>query len=298
MGLTHNLQTEVHYQIGKPLSHSVVAKVHNALNRDLGINALFIPLELDETDLPLFMKSLKVYNVKGLGATMPFKTKIGAYLDKLEKTAGIFHCVNNVSFDENGVTTGYAVDGIGMCRALEVQGIGINGKNVLLLGAGGVSGVVAAELSNRGAKKIFITNRTLTKAQAIADKINDNYTAECKAIEFTPGALDIAAEQSTLVMQCTSLGMHGVTENFTYLGFLDKLPRGAAVADAIYNPDPTKILDKARSMGIETINGMPMLACQLAETYKLVYHFDMPADGWKLALQYMRDAMAGKLFND
>ncbi|MHB1315201.1 MAG: shikimate dehydrogenase family protein [Christensenellales bacterium] len=298
MGVKHNIDTKKYYQIGKPLGHSMTGKLYNALIKEYDLNAVFLLLELTEEEFPAFMKNLKAYHVAGIGVTMPYKTKIGAYLDKLEKNCEIFGCVNNVAIDDEGKTHGYAQDGVGMCNALEDVGGKISKNKVLVLGAGGVSGVVAAELANRGAKEIIIANRTVSKAEEIAQKIIKHYNTPAKAISFTPQALDEAAAQCMAVMQCTSLGMHGVKEDFEYLGFVDKLPKGAAVADVTYNPDPTSFIAKARQSGIANANGMPMLANQMVLMFRNVLHCELGEKGPKVAMQFLKDAMAGKLYND
>lgn len=94
-------------------------------------------------------------------------------------------------------------------------------------------------------------------------KISENYGIPASATGFTPKELDRAAEQCGIVMQCTSLGMHGMTVDYEYLDFLEKLPKGAAVADALYNPDPTSFIAKARALGLPNANGSPMLANQM-----------------------------------
>ena len=298
MGVKYDQNTKIYYQIGNPLGHSMTGKIYNALIKEYDLNAVFLLLELTEEEFPAFMKNLKAYHVAGIGITMPYKTKIGAYLDKLEKNSEIFGCVNNVSIDDDGKTHGWAQDGVGMCTALEDVGGKIAGNKILVLGAGGVSGVVAAELANRGASEIIIANRTASKAADIAQRIEKHYNTPARAISFTPDDLDKVAAQCSAVMQCTSLGMHGMKDDYEYLGFLDKLPKDGAVADVIYNPDPTNFLAKARQIGLKNANGMPMLANQMLLMFGNVLRCNLGPKGTSIALQFLKDAMAGKLYND
>ena len=292
--ITYDTHTEVYYQIGDPLSHSVACRVCNEVVQANGFNAIILPIELSEADLPRFMENYKLFHAKGIMVTMPHKTRIGRYLDSLDPHSALFHSVNVVTIDENGRTHGTAMDGIGMCMALEERGAVIQGATALILGAGGVSGAVAYELVKRGAKKIIIANRTLKKAQDIAQKLQSSLHAEAEAIPDTDEALDRAAAQSSIVAQCTSRGMYHGGAEFTYLGFLDKMPKNGAVAEAIYNPNPTKFLAYAQNLGLKYADGIQLLCLQTPALLGKMMHRQFSEDSVAITTRAMTEILAGK----
>lgn len=284
-----DLESKLVGMIGKPLDHSVSPRVHNALYQYYGINAVYFPFELEESQLPDFIKAAKTLKMSGFGVTMPFKNKILKYIDEAEEAAKIFNCVNQVQIRPDGSTHGIATDGLGMCKAIESAGFEIAGKNVMVLGAGAISGVIGYELAKRGARKIVFFNRTLEKARMMAEKVYETTGVEADYKPLEKNALDPVASESQLVVQCTSLGMHGMNEDFKYLGFIDLMPEGSLVADAIYNPESTSILTKAKQRGLKTVNGIQMLVWQLPRNLEHNVGFQgMKEDGVKFAEECMR----------
>ncbi|MHB1315198.1 MAG: shikimate dehydrogenase family protein [Christensenellales bacterium] len=295
MNVKYNLDTQLMFLVGEPLGHSVISKVFAAVFEKNNMNAIYFPVEVSAAKLGEFMKALKLFKLCGIGVAMPLKTLIGAYLDEVEDVAKMFGVVNNIAIDKNGKSHGYATDGYGMCQALENAGMSIKGRSVLILGAGGVSGIVSAELAERGAKRIIIANRTIEKAQRIADIVKSFTSIEASAVSFDPSSLDNAASQCSVLLQCTPLGMQGKGIQHEYLGFLDKLPQGSGVVDAVYNPDPTLFLEKAKEKGLLTVSGMNMFLCQLEQIFDKVFHVRLDQESLQLAGRVMKDAIAGKL---
>ena len=127
------------------------------------------------------------------------------------------------------------------------------------MGAGGVSDAVVKKLDRAGAKKIAVLNRTLDKARAICDKI-ENAQAVCDTLSAE--SLSKSARGCHILVNCTPLGMHGTERDFDDLSFLENLPKGALVYDLIYNPEETTLLKAARELGNKTLNGLNMLIYQ------------------------------------
>ena len=122
-------------------------------------------------------------------------------------------------------------------------------------------------LAFRGAEKIFIGNRTLAKAEALAAEIN-------KKIRNCAGAVDgLAARQaetiksSDILVNCTSLGMHPRNEELP-IGE-ESLFEHLVVADIVYNPHTTRLLAIAEAKGCRIVHGLGMLIYQGAAGFKL-----------------------------
>ncbi len=278
--------------IGNPLDHSVAAKAHNALYSYYGINAVYFPFTLEENELSDFIAAAKLLHIPGFGITMPFKNKILKYIDDAEEAAKAFNCVNQVTIGKDGSTYGYSTDGFGMCQAIENTGFKIQGKEVMVLGAGAIGSIIGYELGRRGATKIIFFNRTVEKAESIARKIHEltGSVTECRS--FIPEEFSKAAATAGLVVQCTSLGMFGTTKNYQSLDFIDLLVADSLVADAVYNPWRTSILAKAEKRGLTVINGIPMLIEQLTKNLEYNIGFNgMDRKGLEFAEKCMCDAL-------
>jgi shikimate dehydrogenase len=268
--------------IGYPLTHARVQKVYNALYEKFNVNALYLPIPVTAERLDNFFHAVNVLNIPGFGVTMPHKSAVLPYLDSADEICKIYNCVNTVSVDAGKKKHGYAFDGFAMCQMVEDEGVLIKNRKALVLGAGGISGVVCDELAKRGATEITILNRTQSKAIALAELVARHTRIPVSGGGLTKAALDKASEDARIVMQCTSLGLYGGGQDYDYLGFIDRLPCDSAVADAIYNPDPTALLERAQKRGLKTVNGIGMLACQKQQIFKACLHIDIGDEGKKM----------------
>ena len=189
---------------------------------------------------------------------MPHKEDLIPLLDEADPAAKTVGAVNTVCL-RAGKWVGFNTDGAGAVAALEGAGLDPAGLTITLLGAGGAAKAVALALSAAGAGRVFVCNRTLSRAQALC--------AQDPLGRLSPAAFDVdtltaLAETSQLLVNCTNLGMAGCDHQFEDFSFLEALPRDAAVFDAIYHPAETELLARAKGRGLKTLNGLPMLVNQ------------------------------------
>ncbi len=142
-------------------------------------------------------------------------------------------------------------------RALADLGVDPAGKKVLLLGAGGAAKGVAVALTGVGAT-VTVCNRTVDRARELC-RIDP---AHMTPASMEPEILCKLSAGSDLVINCTSLGMERTGADFPDLSFVDALPAGAAVLDAVYAPPETSLIKRARETGHPAANGMGMLLHQ------------------------------------
>ena len=136
--------------IGEKLSHSFSKEIHT-------VNGLaYEHVELKKSELEGFVKN-NDYN--GYNVTIPYKTEIIKYLDKVDESAKNIGAVNTV-VKENGLNVGYNTDVFGMKKAIERLGVSLTGKTVLVLGSGGTSLTARALLQEQQAKKVYVVSRT------------------------------------------------------------------------------------------------------------------------------------------
>ena len=209
-------------------------------------------------ELPQYLAWARERGVTGFNATMPHKEDLIPLLDEADPAAKTVGAVNTVCL-RAGKWVGFNTDGAGAVAALEGAGLDPAGLTITLLGAGGAAKAVALALSAAGAGRVFVCNRTLSRAQALC--------AQDPLGRLSPAAFDVdtltaLAETSQLLVNCTNLGMAGCDHQFEDSSFLEALPRDAAVFDAIYHPAETELLARAKGRGLKTLNGLPMLVNQ------------------------------------
>lgn len=209
---------------------------------------------------------------------MPYKTQMVPYMDEVPEKCRVFNCVNTVKY-KDGKFYGEALDGYGMCQTIEDSGVRLEGREALIIGAGGISGMVASEMAARGVTSITILNRTPEKAQSVARTVQDYTGKPTRAGVLCQEELDRAAKTAGVVAQCTSVGMHGMGTEFPYLGFMEKLDKAAVVVDALYNPPQTGFLKAAADCGLQTFNGVGMLSNQLNALMKFYFDLDLGQEG-------------------
>ncbi len=244
--------------IGDPIGHSLSPVLHSTVLEALGTPYEYKAVQVKKGELKDYLSSAIQNGVLGFNLTMPHKTDIIPLLDFIDPEVLVLGSVNTVKI-ENGELFGINTDGKGFMKALENRGYTAKGKNIVILGAGGVSETIAQTLSLAGAKKITILNRTRDKAKAICRKIKKTRTAD---MEFNSKNLCKAVKKCHILVNCTPLGMHGTDNDFEDLSFLEALPKGALVYDLIYNPEETNLLKKARELRYSTLNGLDMLIFQ------------------------------------
>ena len=273
MRVKYDVDTQLLFQIGDPLDHACACTIHNRMYELANLNAVNLNVVVKKGELPQFIQSCKQLGVKGFDITMPHKSDIIPLCDEVESFSREFNCVNHVKI-RDGKLIGIGLDGLGMVMAIEEAGIPLPGAKVLMLGAGAVSGPITAELCKRGAASVTILNRTVSKAEQIVHTLERYFPdIQTRAGELTPENRNKYAPDTTLVIQCTSMGMSGHQGDYEDLSFVDLLPADAAVADVIFNPERTSLLARAERRGLLVLNGMGMLVNQ--EKAMMKFHFDV-----------------------
>ena len=271
--------------IGYPVSHSVSPPMHNAAFAKIGLDWRYVPLPVPtepSTRIGEAVCGVRALGMKGANVTVPHKQAVMPHLDSLTQAARAIGAVNTISVGDDGTLNGDNTDAPGFVRDLLDHGVTLNGKRVLLLGAGGSARAVAYGLAEAGCATVTLLNRTQARAKQIAADMTP-FFANCL---FASGSMpdDIAkiAVQSDIIVNSTSLGMSP---------HVDGLPWNESVAfrtdqvvyDLIYSPAETRLLAKAKADGAQTINGLGMLVWQGAIAFELWTGQPAPID-------VMRDA--------
>jgi len=246
--------------IGDPIEHSKSPAMHNAWFEELSIDATYIPVHVSSENLESAVAGLKTLSASGWNITIPHKTAIIPYLDELDELAQKMGAVNTVVRTKEGRLKGYNTDGVGFVRSLEdAVGKSHKDKPVLLIGAGGAARGIAFAMQQQGYMNLTIANRTVANAQAIVDEMGIG------------NAISLAEAEETLadfgiLVQMTSAGL--ATGNFSMPFSLERLTKGAIVADIVYNPLMTPFLKAAEEKGATVVTGLGMFVHQGAIAFE------------------------------
>ena len=262
--------------IGDPIEHTMSPAMHNAAFREKGIDFLYVPFRVRKEELEKAIEGMRALNIKGLNVTIPHKVAVIPFLDELDPVAEKIDAVNTI-VNEDGVLKGYNTDATGFLQALLENGIEPEGKNVLVLGAGGASRAISLILADRGAH-LTILNRLqeLDWAEELADRISQIFGRETKAMVLNRENLIKTLEKTDILVNATSVGMTPDIHQTPVDS--DLLKPELTVFDIVYNPIKTRLLREAESAGSRTISGVEMLVWQGALAFEKWTGLKAPVD--------------------
>jgi shikimate dehydrogenase len=235
--------TQIYGIVGRPVQGSLSPVMHNDFFGRLGLNAIYIPFE--EEDLSTFVGAAKELGVAGLSVTRPFKEAILSFIDAIDDDAKAIGAVNTVSI-RDGKWLGSNTDAEGVVRPI-ARRTKLEGKRVVILGAGGAARAAAVGLRKAGANVVVLA-RNPGRARAVADVADGD-----------AGSLaELARRPWDVLINATPLSS-GLLERGREP---ESLRPGAAVLDMVYDPEQTELLELARQRGATAIPGLEMLVAQ------------------------------------
>ena len=239
--------------IGNPINHSLSPKLQNWWLKENNINATYDKIKLEDHEIKNFIQTIKEQKIAGCNVTVPFKKTVIPFLDKLSLEAEQTQSVNTITF-EDGDLVGHNTDIAGFDSAIRKLNFSVNGKKVLILGAGGVVPSIIFALQNMNVQEIAISNRTKEKAENLKVLFNN-----IKILEW--GNLT----DFHMVINATSLGLNNEKINLNFLSS----GNDRVFYDVIYNPQETQFLKMGKQLGYKTENGKTMFVYQALEAFKL-----------------------------
>ena len=252
--------------IGDPVEHTMSPVMHNAAFKELGLDYLYVPFRVKKEELGKAIDGMRALNIRGLNVTIPHKVAVIPLLDKIDPLAEKIGAVNTISNDD-GVLTGYNTDATGFLQALLKRGVKPEGKNVVILGAGGASRAISFILAERGAHLVILNRKLeLDWAEELAQRISQTFGRDIKALELNEENLSMVLERADILVNATSVGMSPDIDGTPVPGRV--LKPGLVVFDIVYNPLKTRLLREAEEAGAQTISGINMLAWQGALAFE------------------------------
>jgi len=248
--------------IGDPIGHSMSPDMHNDAFEALGIDAHYQPFQIKSEELKTAVLGMKAIGLSGFNVTVPHKTAIMPLLDEVDPLAEAIGAVNTVVRKENRFI-GYNTDGEGFVRGLnEKYGRSVLDQHILMIGAGGAARAIYYTLSQQGAVRVDIANRTPEKAGQLKDRCP--YPVETALLSLEEAEKKLG--EYDIIIQTTSIGMSPNVDE-TPINMTNIRP-DAFVSDIIYNPAETMIMKKAGSQGARVQNGLKMFVYQGALAFE------------------------------
>ena len=240
--------------MGWPVSHSRSPRLHGFWLEAYGIDGAYVPLAVRPERFETALRGLAALGMRGCNVTLPHKEATLALADHADDVARRIGAANTVVVREDGALAVTNTDAFGFIENLEARAPGWpSDRPAVLLGAGGASRAVIVALLDAGVPQVRIANRTLERAQALADT-------------FGPAVLPVAWEE-----RAAALDGAGLLVNGTQLGMagqaplemtLDGLAGDGVVYDLVYVPLQTDLLRAAAARHLRCVDGLGMLLHQ------------------------------------
>jgi shikimate dehydrogenase len=241
---------------GHPIAHSRSPRIHGYWLETYGIAGSYEAIDVAPQDAAHFFATLKERGFAGGNVTIPHKEAAYAAAARRDEAAEAIGAVNTLWF-EDGVLCSGNTDAIGFAANLDDQAPGwTKAGPAVVLGAGGAARAVIQALKERSFGDIRVINRTVVRAEELADRFGEGVSAHPAA------ATSELLADAGLLINTTALGMAGKDGGGALPADPAALPRHAIVTDIVYVPLETPLLAAARARGLKTVDGLGMLLHQ------------------------------------
>lgn len=258
-------QTRTCGLIGDPVEHTLSPLIHNTLAREQGCSMVYVPFHVKRENLADAVKGAYGLNILGMNVTVPYKSDVIPYLSGVDALAEKIGAVNTLVYTEDGYE-GYNTDISGLYRAMCREEIQLEGSSVVLLGAGGAARAAAFLCAEKGAEQVYLLNRSVDKAEKLAEEINRVYDRSC----IQPMALndyEKLPNRKMLAVQSTSVGLYPHVED-VIIEDREFYKNIHTAYDLIYKPEETKFMKMVKAAGGRACNGLKMLLYQAVTAFE------------------------------
>lgn len=253
--------TDLYAVMGFPVAHSKSPRIHAAFARQTGQDLEYRALPVEPGTFPARVQQFFAEGGKGLNITVPFKQEAWALARVRSPQAELAGAVNTLLQDSTGQLHGHNTDGIGLVRdILQNHGGQLAGASILVLGAGGATRGILLPLLQQQPARLCIANRTVSKAEELAQLFRVHGTVAACGFEALHG------QRFDWVLNATAASLQGE---------LPPLPAGLVHAqswcyDLMYGNEPTIFCRWAQQNGaFKALDGLGMLIEQAAEAFWL-----------------------------
>lgn len=245
--------------IGNPVGHSLSPALHNAAFNALGLDFVYVAFRVEDLKNAVCgMRAL--HNFRGMSVTIPHKIEIIDYLDEVAEVDRFIGSVNTV-INENGRLYGFGTDGPGALKAVLDAGVTLEGKSVLILGAGGASRAIAFTLARFTAlDSLMILDINDSVMLTLADDLRAGTTVPIETAYLDNCSIAKRVPVADIIINCTPVGMHPNVD--ASLVPAELFNKDQVVFDVVYTPLETRLLREAAAQGCRVISGVEMFINQ------------------------------------
>jgi len=267
---------------GDPVAHSLSPDIQNAALRACEINVQYARFHIRANELRSALRFLRNLDFVGVNLTVPHKIAGFAQIDQADESASRAGAVNTIRLRDRKLV-GSNTDGEGFLRAIRTEfSVDVRDLRVLLIGAGGGTGrAIAWQCALENCERIVLVNRTLEKANALAERLRPFFTqarvlgpaARLEVVEWEESAMRMQLADIDLIVNATPLGM-SPSDPAPIPGRL--IAPHHMVFDCVYGPSKTALVRAAEQAGARSANGISMLLHQGALSFSIWFDRDPP----------------------
>ncbi|MFH1009115.1 MAG: shikimate dehydrogenase [Candidatus Latescibacterota bacterium] len=261
--------------IGNPVGHSLSPAIHNAAFQFLDLDFIYVACPVEDVKGALAgMRALG--NFRGMSVTIPHKIEVMKYVDEIAAVDRSIGSINTVIHEKDRLI-GLSTDGPGALKAFADSGVDIDGKNILMLGAGGAARAISFTLA-RNTKLAELSLLDIDEAQlrGLTTDLRTGTDAVIKSGMLTERSLAKAMETAEVIIHCTPVGMHPKVDVSLIPPELFRPEQ--VVFDVVYTPLETKLQAQAKSRGLKTLSGVEMFVNQAVLQFEHFTGVDAPVE--------------------
>lgn len=242
---------------GYPVGHSLSPQIHRYWLNKYHLDGCYNAVEVKPENFSDFIGQLAEKGFCGGNVTLPHKEEAFRLAEKKDDVATIIGAANTLWFENNKLCA-TNTDGYGFAANLDDFAPGWAGGTALVIGAGGAARAIIYTLKQRGFERIYLVNRTKSRADALAEY----FGAPVKAQKWD--AIASIVSHADFIVNTTSLGMENRLEKNVDSSIIDlqKTKPSVLVTDIVYTPLVTPLLAQARALNLPTVDGIGMLLHQ------------------------------------
>lgn len=274
--------------IGNPVEHTLSPVIHNGISERMRISSVYVPFKVESEGIRDALRGAYELNILGMNVTVPHKNRVLEHLVDIDEDARHIGSVNTlVRVEDKHGYKGYNTDMMGLRRQIQEDEIVLMDQTVVILGAGGAAKAVVYMCLLEGASKVYLLNRTVAKAEQIAESMNALWgrrvagkagkQTDAVVVPMALSDYDQIKEEGIIAFQATSIGLYPNVEQVVLEDetFYKKVKVGV---DLIYNPANTRFMQLVTAQGGKAYNALKMLLYQGVIAYELWNNITIPQE--------------------
>ncbi len=250
--------TKILCVIGHPVEHSMSPTMWNPALQELELDYMYVAFDVHPDSLEKAINGIRSLGITGVNVTIPHKKAVIKYIDEVDPIALKIGAINTIK-NERGILKARNTDAGGAKKSLLDIGFDISGKDILILGSGGVSRSIAYILADE-ANKIVLTDLIEERATSVASEIRDNMKVDIEGKLNNRDNIEEYIKKADILINATPIGMYPKVDETPISK--DLLHDDLFVFDVIYNPLETRLMKEAAETGCVTLGGLDMLVNQ------------------------------------